>query len=280
MSNPIDRSDALTRDFTHTEAHKGYALSVRVEHPSWTHPDGGLWLGVTLTPTEQPETDAHAQPDAPPEKAAAKKTRPAHTMACRADLDFARATVGDALSLFESVGVIPCRTCSAPAFDPKTCNTNRDGECEACFLQRLQRDFDRETLPARIRELKADIKRAELHKAKGFTHHLLAMIHPASGDDFTVEFFAKGEPPPEEIKKLLKKRGSQVLDDYRLSHIDVLQTNLRNALVKAEADKAAFAADKAGAKKSLLKAERDAQQALAAVATSAKRKPAKPPKGA
>lgn len=71
------------------------------------------------------------------------------------------------------------------------------------------------------------------------------------------------------------ERAFQRLDDHRLTQTDVLHTNLLNAALKA-----AFAADEAGTKPSLLKAEHEVQTASGTVAKNAKRTPAKPSKGA
>lgn len=243
----IDTSAPLARDFTFTTQRAGVTLTARVEHPSWSYSNWGLQIGVTINEGAKPNQG--------------------RTSARRPELPFEQATVGDALALFDSVGIVPCRTCSAPAFDPATSETNREGECESCFLRRLERDFERQTLPSRIRDLKAELQRAVDHRAKGFTHRLLAMIHPeAGGSDYLVEFFTEKEPTPAEIEKLLKERRSAVLNDYRLTHLDILQTSLQEALAKAEADKAAFAAEKAAARKVAAKAARDAKKAIGAAA--------------
>lgn len=243
----IETSAPLARDFTFTTQRAGATLTMRVEHPSWGYPNWGLQIGVTIDD--------------------GGKTRHNSAGARRPELPFEQATVGDALALFDSVAIVPCRTCGAPAFDPATSITNRAGECESCFLERIDRDFQRQMLPSRIRELKAELQRAEQHKANGFTHRLLAVIHPKSGgDDRMVEFFTKGELTPAEIEKLLKKRGSAVLNDYRLSHLDNLQTSLQQALAKAEADQEAFAQEKAAARKVSAKAARDAKKTIGAAA--------------
>jgi hypothetical protein len=257
----IDTSAPLKRDFTFTKERAGATLTMRVEAASWGYPNWGLQIGVSIDD--------------------GGKTRHNSTGARRPDLPFEKATVGDALALFESVGVVPCRTCGAPAFDPATSITNRAGECESCFLERIDRDYQRQMLPSRIRELKAELQRAGDHKAKGFTHRLLAMIHPeAGGDDYLVEFFTKKEPTPAEIEKLLKKRRSAVLNDYRLTHLDNLQTSLQEALAKAEADKVTFAAEKDTARKAAAKAARDAKKAIGAAAkTPAKARRSKAPAG-
>lgn len=239
----IDLSKRLPREFTFTTQRAGTKLTLRIEHPSWTYRNWGLQIGVSIDD--------------------GGKTRHNSTGARRPDLPFEQATIGDALALFESVGVVPCRTCGAPAFDPATSITNRAGECERCFLQRIDRDFERKMLPSRIRKLHDEIQRAQEHKAKGFTHRLLAVIHPqAGGDDYFVEFFSKTEPTPAAIEKLLRKRGSAVLNDYALTHLDNLQTILQEALAKAEADKVAFAAEKATARKDAAKATRAAKKAI------------------
>jgi hypothetical protein len=243
----IDTSAPLARDFTFSTQRAGATLTMRIEHPSWGYPNWGLQIGVSIDD--------------------GGKTRHNSTGARRPGLPFEQATVGDALALFESVGVVPCRTCGAPAFDPATSITNRAGECESCFLERIDRDFERDMLPVRIGKLKAELQRALDHKAKGFTHRLLAMIHPEEGgDDYLVEFFTKTEPTPAGIEKLLKKWRSAVLNDYRVTHLDNLQTSLKEALAKAEADTVTFAAEKTEARKVAAKAARDAKKAIGAAA--------------
>jgi len=49
-------------------------------------------------------------------------------------------------------------------------------------------------------------------KAKGFTHFVLATIHPSSGDDYQTGCFYPFEPTQQDILKLLKK--STVKNDY------------------------------------------------------------------
>jgi len=53
-------------------------------------------------------------------------------------------------------------------------------------------------------------------KAQGFTHKTTAWIHPAEGgDDYMIIVHSKGALSDIEVKRMLKRRRSQVLDDFK-----------------------------------------------------------------
>jgi hypothetical protein len=121
------------------------------------------------------------------------------------------AKVEDLQRMLDQVGIVSCKKCGKPAFDTATVNTNRDGECEACFMERLNAECAKATEKENKRFAKLD----EKHKKQGFTHRVDAWIHPeAGGDDRQVSFYVKGEPTNELIQKQLKKSRSSKLDDY------------------------------------------------------------------
>lgn len=76
--------------------------------------------------------------------------------------------------------------------------------------KKLRAEIDRAEVRAKARAAKYAAKM----KAEGYTHRVLAWVHPASGDDYQVEFFSKRQPTDAEIVKLLKNRRSQVTNDF------------------------------------------------------------------
>lgn len=78
-------------------------------------------------------------------------------------------------------------------------------------------------------ELRADIERLDREiaasvakedadaKQQGFTHKCEAWVHPASGDDRQVAFYQKGVITDADARAFLKRRRSQVLDDFKVT---------------------------------------------------------------
>ena len=127
---------------------------------------------------------------------------------------FADATRADLQSMFERVGVVTCKDCGKPAFDVVTVETNRKGLCEECFMTALEADFQK----AMAGEAKRMGRMDQKHKANGYSHRVDAWIHPAGGgDDYSVAIYSKGQPSDELIQKTLKRKGSAVLDDYKVA---------------------------------------------------------------
>lgn len=80
----------------------------------------------------------------------------------------------------------------------------------------IEADFEREDAKRRAA---ADKRRKALwakRKAEGYTHHILAAIHPKhGGDDYLVECFCKVEPTPAILAQVTAK--SAVKDDYKVT---------------------------------------------------------------
>lgn len=124
---------------------------------------------------------------------------------------FKDATLEDLQRMLDQVGIVVCKTCGKPAFDPATVSTNRAGECEMCFMAKLNASFQKSVEKEKKRMAKLDVK----YKALGYTHRVDAWIHPAGeGDDQQVSFYVQGAPSKELIQGKLKKSRSSVLDDY------------------------------------------------------------------
>jgi hypothetical protein len=117
--------------------------------------------------------------------------------------------------MLAAVKVCKCRNkaCKNLAFDPSTGRTNREGECEKCFMAKLKAQF------AKF-QAKADAKLKAMdarHKAKGFTHRISAWVHPsAGGDDYQIDTYTKGRMKDEDVQRLLKKQGSAVTNDFQI----------------------------------------------------------------
>lgn len=129
---------------------------------------------------------------------------------------FETATEADLQGMLDSVRLTPCCKCGQPAFDPATVETNRGGQCEACFIDELDQTFAAE----QKKEAKKVVRRDARQKKLGMTHRVTAWIHPkAGGDDYQVDIYAKGEPTKAEIQSLLRKQGSAVLTDYQIVNL-------------------------------------------------------------
>jgi hypothetical protein len=123
------------------------------------------------------------------------------------------ATEADVRRLLAAVRIIPCRRCAAPAFDPATIETNRAGLCEACFLSDLEADIAQ----AEEAERQEIEERDRRMKAAGMRFRVSAWVHPESGgDDYQMDCYFAATPTDEQIRGLLRGKGSRVLDDYRL----------------------------------------------------------------
>lgn len=118
----------------------------------------------------------------------------------------------DVIRLLASVATIPCKRCSAVAFDASTIETNRAGLCERCFLDDLQANFDK-SMEEERRLLK---DRDNQMKAKGLRFRVTAWIHDDEGDDSQVDWYFPVRPKEERIRALLRKEGSEILDDFQV----------------------------------------------------------------
>lgn len=125
---------------------------------------------------------------------------------------FENATPADVERLFNTVHICQCKRCGNPAFDPRSVETNRSGLCEACFMQDLKKDIEKATRAEADKLARLDAER----KKSGFTHRVSAWIHPDDGSDIHIERWFKSAPTEAQVKALLKREGSTVLDDYQV----------------------------------------------------------------
>ena len=142
---------------------------------------------------------------------------PASTLRLTSDILFCNATESDVHALLSKVRLCPCSKCGAPAFDPSSGSTNRNGVCEPCFMTNLNAKF----ATAQKAENKA-ARAAELKQLKkGYTHKIDAWIHPSQGDDYQCTIFTKTHDlSTREIQRLIKQQGSVILTDYVFSKIE------------------------------------------------------------
>jgi len=132
----------------------------------------------------------------------------------QADLPYEKATVADMDRLFRPVKLVACSQCGAPAFDPACYRTNRDGWCERCFMESLNKTL----AEAQARDAKKVAARDRVQKRRGMTHRVDAWIHP-NGSDYEISFYSQGEPPQEAIQEILKAQRSKVLTDYTVTKL-------------------------------------------------------------
>lgn len=113
-----------------------------------------------------------------------------------------------------AIHLCACSKCGAPAYDATKHDTNRAGQCEKCFMDEILGEFDK----AQKKQNAKDKREAKKMKAKGYTHSVLAWVHPErGGDDYQIMLYTIGAPSPKSIEATLRKRGSRVLNDYSIS---------------------------------------------------------------
>ncbi|EHL24861.1 hypothetical protein KYG_00617 [Acidovorax sp. NO-1] len=71
---------------------------------------------------------------------------------------------------------------------------------------RAQQNFARTSvLPETVRMAK-----------QGYTHRVVAWVHPEEGDDIMESIYYKGIPQDADVRNRLRQKGSTVLDDYEV----------------------------------------------------------------
>lgn len=187
-------SDVKGRTFTHVV--DGHELTATVSPASWMYAGYGLQLRVSLTDAGGGARGGEAY---------------LHDKA----VDGSQPTDEQVMGLFRRVALCKCSQpgCERLAFDPAVLSTNRDGQCEQCFMTKLRATFDAAAAKEAQKEAALDAKM----KAKGFTHKVVAWVHPkAGGDDFKLIMHTVGKPTEAQIKKELRKSGSSVETDYNV----------------------------------------------------------------
>ncbi|MPQ69467.1 hypothetical protein [Pseudomonas sp. MWU12-2323] len=126
------------------------------------------------------------------------------------------ATEAEVQALFDRVKTLPCKKCQAPTFDrnPAAIQTDYEGQCRKCINDAINSmmEAERQRFERELAVLKAE------GKAKGFTHHVAAVIHLHHGDDYIYDFFTISDDAPS-IERMIAKRGSVVTNDYRIEQL-------------------------------------------------------------
>lgn len=121
-------------------------------------------------------------------------------------INFQSATPEAMQALIETVKVCECSKCKSPTF--------------TVLCQRCQReDFDARWAEEEALEQVKEAKRLQQAKVEGYTHRVIAWIHPEDGDDRMVEILFKGAPTAKGIKAQLHRLGSVVDDDYQITEL-------------------------------------------------------------
>jgi hypothetical protein len=111
----------------------------------------------------------------------------------------------------------PCKNkgCKRMAVDHKKHETNRNGECETCFMDKLRKELSK----AQEKELAADKRKdAQMYK-KGCRFKVSAWVHPHTGDDYMLHLYSAHRLDAQEIRSRLAEEGSTKLDDYTQSEL-------------------------------------------------------------
>ena len=121
------------------------------------------------------------------------------------------------------LSVEPCDKCGQLHFfrnadkdhSPKIAEANGDRmhTCEPCWLEQWEKEWKE----IEAKEAAKEKKRDDKARRDGFTHKLVAWVHPPRGDDYQIVAYAKSEPTKAEIEAILRKRKSRRLDDYSVT---------------------------------------------------------------
>ncbi|TSK07803.1 MAG: hypothetical protein FPO08_00370 [Geobacter sp.] len=158
------------------------------------------------------------------------------------DLSFEDATEADVDRMVQELVFIaqPC-SCGNPRMLVKGNTTNRGDLCEKCFIDKLNTELEKDREKEKKRVAKVDAQKA----IEGFTHKMIAWIHPkAGGSDYMVDVYFMGEPKEEDILRQLK--GSAVKNDYRIEILPQPTEEEKAAYHAALLEKAGLPADTIG----------------------------------
>jgi hypothetical protein len=122
-------------------------------------------------------------------------------------------TDADVEELMAGIRIIPCHRCAAPAFQPETVETNRNGLCESCFMSDLEADVAKAEEADRQETAARDLRM----KKEGMSVRISAWVHPeGGGDDYQVDWYLEARPTAEGVRSLLREQHSSRLDDYQI----------------------------------------------------------------
>lgn len=123
-------------------------------------------------------------------------------------LKFADATEADVVALASQAKLCPCVKCGgATLVDPQS---NRNGQCETCFLSAVEKRFEKER--ASVAKVVKAIDAAM--GVSGSKFKTVAWVHPLSGDDYQIAHYSVQTPTKNDMAKVLKRYGSTRTDDY------------------------------------------------------------------
>lgn len=176
----------LSKDHTKTWQVGGSTLVATVSPCSWMYSGYGLQISVEMNDKHGGNAVVHLK-----------------------EKDFKDCDEKDFDALCEKVKIIPCKTCGKPAFDPTSVSTNRDRDCESCFMVKLDAEFEKAQELEDKRQVKDDLKMFK----KGYRFRIKAWVH-AGGDDRVMLIYFVAKPTKAEIEKELKKAKSRVTDDW------------------------------------------------------------------
>ena len=134
------------------------------------------------------------------------------TFVTDSDVKFTDATEADVTRLLDRVQVRKCRTrgCQNAAFDPATMSAHRDGKCEQCFIENLDKELEKAQKAERRKLAQMD----RLYRARGFTHRIEAWVHTEGGDKQLSIWLAN--PTEDSIRNELLRAGADAAQGYTL----------------------------------------------------------------
>lgn len=150
----------------------------------------------------------------------------------RKDIPWAKVTIDDINRMMDSIKIVPCKNpgCDRPAFDASL-GSNREGQCEQCFMKDWQDKWDK----LMVEVLEENLKYALDAKSKGHRFFTVGWVHPEEGgDDYETFMGHTSRPAKKTIQNHLKRSGSCVLDDFKTYPIDQYIAKMELKLSEAE----------------------------------------------
>jgi Zn-finger nucleic acid-binding protein len=117
----------------------------------------------------------------------------------------------DVERLLDLIQILPCPCCGFSAIDPSV-NGVELQQCESCRMAELHAELEK----GLEKERKALAKEDAKMKKKGMVARVDAWVHPPAGDDYEITWYFSKRPTDANVKDLLKKQRSDVLDDFRI----------------------------------------------------------------
>lgn len=133
-------------------------------------------------------------------------------------LSFNQASPDDIARLLEQARVCTCPKCSRPTLIVPSTPEPNARECYACRMKEATAAYEAEV----VRERKRQETKNRAARKKGYRYRVDAIVHCDGGDDQQVYAYFVDRPTDGVIRKMLRDRGSVVLDHFCVSDLSAV----------------------------------------------------------